>query len=78
MFSRAPIGLRPYLTASRAKFGLRKVRDQKFAILLASQRKMMKIKHPEVFNPVNFEYSSRINIPSVVFYETLKGSYFAI
>ena len=78
MFSRAPIRLCPYLMISRAEFGLRKVRDQKFAILLASQRKMMKIKHSEVFNPVEFEYFSRIDIPLVAFYETLKGSYFAI
>lgn len=62
----------------RVELGLRKVRDQKFAILPASQRKMMKIKHSEVFNPVKFEYFSRINISLVVFYETLKGSYFTI
>ena len=63
---------------SRAEFGLRKVRDQKFAILLASQRKTMKIKYSEVFNPVKFEYFNRMNKPLVVFHETLKGSYFAI
>ena len=78
MFSRAPIGLWPYVMIPRVELGLRKVRDQKFAILLASQRKMMKIKYSEVFNPVEFEYFSRINIPLVAFYETLKGSYFAI
>lgn len=78
MFSRAPIGLCPYLMISRAEFGLRKVRDQKFAILLASQRRMTKIKYSEVFNHVKFEYFSRINMPLVVFYETLKDSYFAI
>jgi len=60
MFSRAPIGLCPYVMMSRVELGLRKVRDQKFAVLLASQRKMMKTKHSEVFNPVKIEYFSRI------------------
>ena len=78
MFSRAPIGLCPYVMIPRVELGLRKARDQKFAILLASQRKMMKIKHSEVFNPVEFECFSKTNISLVVFYETLKGSYFTI
>lgn len=47
MFSRAPIGLCPYVMIPRVELGLKKVRDQKFAILLASQRKMVKIKHSE-------------------------------